>query len=206
MQETPQSNSREITNDSSSLIAALPAFSVSSSVTSPDAARYLDYCAAVALRNIAARFGTAMPRYLLAPEVSLLLTAELNLRRRILIKTFWNIGGLLNEVTPLTPDDFALDCPDTGLALDSPFVVLHTLKQRRDLSRSRQLGRSTKEEQAAMREALANPPCSVLLIDPGYVQRMREYLATMGVKKTNVSGRSTAQIPCGPGFVKLSWR
>ncbi|MEN4892406.1 tyrosine-type recombinase/integrase [Erwinia billingiae] len=153
------------------------------SVSDAGAARYFDYAAAVALRNLAARFGTAMPRYLLAPEISLLLAAELNQRRRLLIETFWNTGGRLNEVTPLTPDDFALDCPDSGRALDAPFVVLHTLKQRRDLSRSRPRGRPTKEEQAAMREALANPPRAVPLTDPGFVQRMREYLATMGIKK-----------------------
>lgn len=149
----------------------------------PEAARYFDYGAAVALRNLAAQFGTAMPRYLLAPEVSLVLAAELNQRKRMLIETFWNTGGRLNEVTPLTPEDFVLDCPETGKALSSPFVVLHTLKQRRDLSRARPRGRPTKEEQAAMREALANPPRAVPLTDPGYVQRMREYLATMSIKK-----------------------
>jgi len=71
------------------------------SVSDAGAARYFDYATAVALRNLAARFGTAMPRYLLAPEISLLLAAELNQRRRLLIETFWNTGGRLNEVTPL---------------------------------------------------------------------------------------------------------
>lgn len=148
------------------------------------AARYFDYASALALRNLAAHYGTAMPRYLLAPEVALLLDAERDQRRRLLIETFWNTGGRLNEVLPLTPEDFALDGPD-GRALGAPFVVLHTLKQRRDEDRQKQRGRGrpTREEQAAQREAEANPPRAVPLTDPGYVRRLREYLATVRLKK-----------------------
>ncbi|WP_415173467.1 tyrosine-type recombinase/integrase [Pantoea sp.] len=123
-----------------------------------------------------------MPRYLLAPEVALLLAAEPDQRRRLLIETFWNTGGRLNEVLPLTADDFALDGPD-GRALDAPFAVLHTLKQRRTLNRARPRGRPTREEQAAVREAAATPPRAVPLTDPGYVRRLREYLATVRLKK-----------------------
>ncbi|WP_306213301.1 hypothetical protein [Erwinia pyri] len=38
------------------------------------AARYFDYESAGALRNLAAAYGTDMPRYLLAPEVAVLLS------------------------------------------------------------------------------------------------------------------------------------
>jgi integrase len=154
------------------------------SVTGGSAARYFDYASALALRSLAAHYGTAMPRYLLAPEVALLLDAERDQRKRLLIETFWNTGGRLNEVLPLTPEDFALDGPD-GRALDAPFVVLHTLKQRRDGDRQKQRGRGrpTKEEQAALREAEATPPRAVPLTDPGYVRRLREYFATVRLKK-----------------------
>ncbi|CBJ48209.1 tyrosine-type recombinase/integrase [Erwinia amylovora] len=148
------------------------------------AARYFDYASALALRELAAHYGTAMPRYLLAPEVALLLDAERDQRRRLLIETFWNTGGRLNEVLPLTPGDFALDGPD-GRPAAAPFVVLHTLKQRLDDDRQKQRGRGrpTKEEQAALREASANPPRAVPLTDPGYVRRLREYFATVRPKK-----------------------
>ena len=43
-------------------------------VTGLGAARYFDYSSAVALRNLAAAYGTDMPRYLLAPEVIVLLS------------------------------------------------------------------------------------------------------------------------------------
>lgn len=148
----------------------------------PAAARYFDYGAAVALRNLAAAFGTAMPRYLLAPEVAILLSHEPDLKKRLLIDTFWNTGGRLNEVVPLTAEDFVLDGPD-GLPLMSPFVVLHTLKQRSILSATRRRGRPTREEQAALREAEANPPRALPLTDPAYVQRLREYFATVQPKK-----------------------
>lgn len=69
----------------------------------PAAARYFDYGAAVALRNLAAAYGTAMPRYLLAP---VLLSHEPDQKKRLLIETFWNTGGRLNEVLPLTDPAF----------------------------------------------------------------------------------------------------
>ncbi|WP_420842333.1 tyrosine-type recombinase/integrase [Duffyella gerundensis] len=168
---------RELSQNSSSVVSGRNAAGGS-------AVRYFDYASALALRNLAAHYGTAMPRYLLAPEVALLLDAERDQRQRLLIETFWNTGGRLNEVLPLTPEDFALDGPD-GRELDAPFVVLHTLKQRRDGVRQRQRGsgRPTKEEQAALREAESIPPRAVPLTDPGYVRRLREYFATIRLKK-----------------------
>lgn len=140
----------------------------------PAAARYFDYGAAVALRNLAAAYGTAMPRYLLAPEVAVLLSHEPDQKKRLLIETFWNTGGRLNEVLPLTPDDFVLDGPD-GRPVLSPFVVLHTLKQRTVMQRARPRGRPTREEQAAMREAQASPPRAVPLTDPAFAMHLVQH-------------------------------
>lgn len=153
------------------------------------AARYFDYESAVALRNLAAAYGTAMPRYLLAPEVAVLLSHVTDLRKRLFIDTLWNTGGRLNEVLPLTAADFALNDPVTGAALKSPFVLLRTLKQRRRIEalngEPRRRGRPTKEEMALKQEAeaevQANPPRVVPLTDPGYVSRLREYLATVTI-------------------------
>lgn len=140
----------------------------------------------MALRNLAAAYGTDMPRYLLAPEVAVLLSKVTDLRKRLFIDALWNTGGRLNEILPLTRGDFALDDPLTGAPLTSPFVVLRTLKQRRleeaAKSRSRRRGRPTKEEQQAERDAekeiQENPPRAVPLTDPGFVQRLREWFAT----------------------------
>lgn len=150
----------------------------------PSAARYFDYGAAVALRNLAAAYGTKMPRYLLAPEVAVLLSYETDLKKRLLIDTFWNTGGRLNEVVPLTAGDFMLDGPD-GRPAQSPFVVLKTLKQRHVLDKSRRRGRPTLEEQAVMREADLNPPRAVPITDPAYAQRLREYFATARLRKVD---------------------
>lgn len=126
-------------------------------VTGSGAARYFDYESAVALRNLAAAYGTDMPRYLLAPEVAVLLSKVPDLKKRLFIDTLWNTGGRLNEILPLTGGDFVLDDPLTGAPLSSPFVVLRTLKQRKleEAARSRRRGRPTKEEQLAERETEA---------------------------------------------------
>jgi len=156
-------------------------------VSETGAARYFDYGAAVALRNLAAAYGTDMPRYLLAPEVAVLLSKVTDLRKRLFIDALWNTGGRLNEILPLAREDFVLDDPLTGAPLSSPFVVLRTLKQRgleeAARNRSRRRGRPTKEEQQAEREAekeiQENPPRAVPLTDPGFVQRLREWFATV---------------------------
>lgn len=169
------------------------------------AARYFDYESAVALRNLAAAYGTDMPRYLLAPEVAVLLSKVTDLRKRLFIDTLWNTGGRLNEILPLTKEDFALDSPVTGAPLASPFVVLRTLKQRRleeaSVNRNRRRGRPTKDEQQAERDAEAeirnNPPRAVPLTDPGYVQRLREWFATAqpaaGERLWNIKSEDTAR-------------
>lgn len=174
-------------------------------LTSTGAARYFDYESAVALRNLAAAYGTDMPRYLLAPEVAVLLSKVTDLRKRLFIDALWNTGGRLNEILPLTRGDFVLDDPVTGTPLTSPFVVLRTLKQRRleeaAGSRSRRRGRPTKEEQQAEREAEAeirdNPPRAVPLTDPAFVQRLREWFATVqpapGARLWDIRSEDTAR-------------
>lgn len=170
-----------------------------------EAARYFDYESAVALRNLAAAYGTDMPRYLLAPEVAVLLARVPDLRKRLFIDALWNTGGRLNEILPLTKEDFVLDDPAAGTPLRSPFVVLRTLKQRRleeaARSRSRRRGRPTREEQQAEREAETeirdNPPRAVPLTDPGFVQRLREWFATAqpaaGARLWDIKSEDTAR-------------
>lgn len=68
----------------------------------------------MALRNQSAAYGTDMPRYLLAPEVAVLLSRVPDLRKRLFIDALWNTGGRLNEILPLTKEDFVLDDPLTG--------------------------------------------------------------------------------------------
>jgi len=174
-------------------------------VTGSGAARYFDYESAVALRNLAAAYGTDMPRYLLAPEVAVLLSKVPDLKKRLFIDALWNTGGRLNEILPLTREDFVLDDPLTGAPLSSPFVVLRTLKQRRleeaARSRSRRRGRPTKVEQQTERDAEAeirdNPPRAVPLTDPGFVQRLREWFATVspapGVRIWDIKSEDTAR-------------
>jgi len=156
-------------------------------LTTPGAARYFNYESAVALRNLAAAYGIDMPRYLLAPEVAGLLSRVPDLRKRLFIDALWSTGGRLNEILPLTREDFTLDDPLTDAPLSSPFVALRKLKQRKleEAARSRRRGRPTKEEQQAEREIEAeireNPPRAVPLTDPGFVQRFKEWFATAGL-------------------------
>lgn len=102
-----------------------------------------------------------VPRYLLAPEISVLLSYLPDLRQRVLIETLWNTGARINEALALTPSDFFFNA-------DMPFVRLRTLKQRAPRTR----GRPTKEEQ------LEVPFRAVPLPDEDYVRRLQEYFAT----------------------------
>jgi len=128
-----------------------------------------------------------MPRYLYAPQVAMLLSKVTDLRKRLFIYTLWNTGGRLNEVLPLTRGDFVLDDPLSAAPRVSPFVVLHTAKQRRleesAGSGSRRRGCPTKEEQQAERQAEAEirdkPPRAISLTAPAFVQRLREWFATV---------------------------
>lgn len=102
-----------------------------------------------------------VPRYLLAPEISVLLSYLPDLRQRVLIETLWNTGARINEALALTPSDFFFNA-------DMPFVRLRTLKQRAPRTR----GRPTKEEQQEV------PFRAVPLPDEDYVRRLQEYFAT----------------------------
>ncbi|MCL6336277.1 hypothetical protein EXT65_21015 [Pectobacterium carotovorum subsp. carotovorum] len=64
------------------------------------------------------------PKYLLEPEVTLLLSQVANLRQRMLFDLIWNTGARLNEALALTPDDI-------HLAARRPYIKLTTLKQQR---------------------------------------------------------------------------
>ena len=82
----------------------------------------IDYPAALALRQISL-VQDALPKYLLAPEVSALLHYVPDLHRKMLLATLWNTGARINEALALTRADFSLSLP-------YPFVQLATLKQR----------------------------------------------------------------------------
>ncbi|STU54702.1 phage integrase family protein [Klebsiella pneumoniae subsp. ozaenae] len=59
-----------------------------------------------------------VPRYLLAPEIAVLLDYLPDLRQRMLIETLWNTGARINEALALTPGDvfFNGDLPLSGCA------------------------------------------------------------------------------------------
>lgn len=123
---------------------------------------YFDYADALALRQMAISAGVDLPRYLLAPEVAILLRYILDLRQRLFIETIWNTGARPNEAMDLPPSRFHLDGP-------KPFVVLKTLKQR-----NKGKGRPKKDD-------LLNR--IVPLSDPAYVHRLQEYFATFRLKR-----------------------
>ncbi|HDU1553391.1 TPA: tyrosine-type recombinase/integrase [Klebsiella pneumoniae] len=119
------------------------------------------FARAVRLREMALAASLDVPRYLLAPEIAVLLDYLPDLRQRMLIETLWNTGARINEA--LTPGDVFFNG-------DLPFVRLRTLKQRAPRPRRR----PTKEEQQR-REA---PFRAVPLPDAGYVRRLQGYFAT----------------------------
>lgn len=86
---------------------------------SPDAARNM--------RDLAAQIGAGMPKYLIAPEVSLLLSYIDDLNIRMYFETLWNTGARLNEALALKPADFMLT---PTRQYPQPVVILKTLKQR----------------------------------------------------------------------------
>lgn len=121
-----------------------------------------DFDKALQLRNIAIAADLDCPKYLLAPEVQLLLTMLSDFRQLMLIKTLWNTGARINEALSLTKGDFYLEG-------DKPFVVLRTLKQRK-----RVVGRP-KEGEAVKR--------AVPLFDPLFVHDVQTYFTSFKLKK-----------------------
>lgn len=115
-----------------------------------------DYGRALALRAMATAY-TALPRYLLAPEVSALLHYVPDWTQHALINTLWTSGGRLNEILALRRRDFRLNEA-------IPHVVIRTAKQRRAGS-----GRPRKG---------TSPNRVVPLSDPAYVDEMRRLFAS----------------------------
>lgn len=79
------------------------------------------------MRDLAAQIGAGMPKYLIAPEVSLLLSYIDDLNIRMYFETLWNTGARLNEALALKPADFMLT---PTRQYPQPVVILKTLKQR----------------------------------------------------------------------------
>lgn len=75
------------------------------------------------MRNLAAAYGTDMPRYLLAPKVAVLLSKVTDLRKRLFIDALWNTGGRLNKIMPLTKGDLVLDDPGSVQRLREWFAT-----------------------------------------------------------------------------------
>lgn len=114
------------------------------------------YETALALRRTAL-LQPYLPKYLLAPEVAVLLHYLPDERQRMLYATLWNTGARITEALTLTPEDLQLEGP-------RPCVRLRTLKQRQ-----RGRGRPSAAEKIAR---------IVPLLDAGYVDQLRRFLAT----------------------------
>lgn len=123
---------------------------------------YMTAETAATMRAMAVAADLDLPRYLLAGEIQCLLDYVPDLRQRLLLETLWNTGGRINEVLALTPADFHLHGHQA-------FVVLRTLKQRQ-----RGRGRPVRGERISR---------AVALPDPHYQRRVREFIATFGLRQ-----------------------
>lgn len=115
----------------------------------------IDYRLALAVRRELAG-DDSLPRYLLAPEVTVLLGAVPDLHRRMLFEFIWNTGARINEALAVRPDDIVLDSV-------RPHVRLVTLKRQRN-------PKPGKPPASAQRR--------VPLLDAGFVARLRDHLVT----------------------------
>ncbi|EBI4219293.1 resolvase, partial [Salmonella enterica] len=135
--------------------------------------------AARKMRDLAAQLGAGLPKYLLAPEVAVLLSCIDDLTARMYFDTLWNTGARLNEALALTPASFTLE---PSRRHPQPVVMLKTLKQRnREAKRGR--GRPPADADTLHPDPRYRKPPEpgirlVPLLDADYAQRMREYLAT----------------------------
>lgn len=77
---------------------------ISHSAISPS----IDYRLALAVRRELAG-DDSLPRYLLAPEVVVLLGAVPDLHCRMLFEFIWNTGARINEALAVRPADIVLD-------------------------------------------------------------------------------------------------
>lgn len=130
---------------------------ISRSDVSAFATPRINYEVALAVRQLASR-RAALPKYLLEPEITVLLASGFtDLRRRMFFDTLWNTGARLSEALALLPGDV-----HTGETWPSrPYVSLVTLKQQ---------GRPGRPPKDAVRD--------VPMYDEGFVMRMRDHLAT----------------------------
>ncbi|ECY2550599.1 phage integrase family protein [Salmonella enterica] len=133
-----------------------------------------------AMRDYAAQLGGELPKYLLAPEVAVLLSYLPDLNQRMYFDTLWNTGARPGEGMALRPVDFVLEPTRQH---PQPLAVVKTLKQRERES-NRPPGRPRKETQQLEHpdSRYRKPPEPVTrlvpLLDAGYALRMREFLAT----------------------------
>jgi hypothetical protein len=72
-----------------------------------------------AMRDHAAQMGAGMPKYLLAPEVAVLLSYIDDLNRRIFFETLWDTGTRVNEAMALTPGHYVLELAACGRRSDA---------------------------------------------------------------------------------------
>lgn len=135
--------------------------------------------AARAMRDYAAAIGAGLPKYLLAPEIAVLLSYFDDLNQRMLFDTMWNTGARINEALALRPVDFELE---PSRSVPQPVAVVKTLKQRESESRRGRGRPVTRPEPLHPDPRYRKPPEPqtriVPLLDAGYVARMREFLAT----------------------------
>lgn len=140
----------------------------------------LPFDTARAMRDYAAQLGGELPKYLLAPEVSVLLSYLPDHNQRMYFDTLWNTGARPGEGMALRPVDFVLEPTRQH---PKPLAVVKTLKQRERES-SRPPGRPRKEAEPMVHSdsRYRKPPEPVIrlvpLLDAGYALRMREFLAT----------------------------
>lgn len=132
------------------------------------------------MRDYAAQLGGELPKYLLAPEVSVLLSYFSDHNQRMYFDTLWNTGARPGEGITLRPVDFVLEPTRQH---PKPLAVVKTLKQRERES-SRPPGRPRKEAKPVEHpdSRYRKPPEPVIrlvpLLDAGYALRMQEFLAT----------------------------
>lgn len=132
------------------------------------------------MRDYAAQLGGQLPKYLLAPEVAVLLSYLPDHNQRMYFDTLWNTGARPGEALAMRPVDFVLEPTRQH---PQPLAVVKTLKQR-EREASRPPGRPRKEAETVEHpdSRYRKPPEPVTrlvpLLDAGYALRMREFLAT----------------------------
>ncbi len=103
-------------------------FQISRSVTGNEPERsYFSLEKARTMRDYAAQLGARMPKYLLYPEVAVLLSYFDNQHQRMYFDTLWNTGARPGEARAMRPVDFELE---PSRHSPQPLAVVKTLKQR----------------------------------------------------------------------------